>query len=60
MKIVQWPRTRLGWGIKRTAYWVVKRREEVLEEKVGLHSACAIVFSFAIYSVSRGFVWARG
>lgn len=49
-----------GWGtLKRTAYWVLKRREEVLDEKDGLCSACTIVFNYAIYSISCGFIWVR-
>lgn len=45
--------------LKRITYWVLKRREELLEERDGLRSACAIVFNWAIYSVSYGYIWVR-
>lgn len=38
--------------------WVLKRRE-LLEERAGLLSACAMVFNCAMYSVCYGYVWVR-
>lgn len=39
-------------------YWVLKRKEELLEERAGL-SACAMVFNCAMYSVCYDYVWVR-
>lgn len=43
MKAAEQSRTSWGERIKRTAYWVLKRRDKVLEEKDGLRSACVIL-----------------
>lgn len=49
-------------GVKKNnllTYWVLKRREELLEERAGLLSVCAMVFNCAMYSVCYGYVWVR-
>lgn len=55
-------RAGLGGVVKKNnllTYWVLKRREELLEERTGLLSACAMVFNCAMYSVCYGYVWVR-